>query len=59
LIFAAMVGIIFIGPNVGSAMVAWIGALLIGVAVFLTSLPVTAQEGRSRSILVLDQSDLR
>ena len=52
-----MVGIIFIGPNVGSAMVAWIGALLIGVAVFLTSLPVTAQEGRSRSILVLDQSE--
>ena len=54
-----MVGIIFIGPNVGSAMVAWISALLIGVAAFLTPLPVTAQEGRSRSILVLDQSDLR
>ena len=54
-----MVGIIFIGPNVGSAMVAWISALLIGVAAFLTPLPVKAQEGRSRSILVLDQSDLR
>jgi signal transduction histidine kinase len=54
-----MVGIIFIGPNVGSAMVAWISALLIGVAAFLTPIPVTAQEGRSRSILVLDQSDLR
>ena len=40
-------------------MVAWISALLIGVAAFLTPLPVTAQEGRSRSILVLDQSDLR
>ena len=54
-----MVGMVFIGPNVGSAMVAWISALLIGVAAFLTSLPVTAEEGRSRSILALDQSDLR
>ena len=54
-----MVGIIFIGPNVGSAMVAWISALLIGVAAFLTPLQVTAEERRSRSILVLDQSDLR
>ncbi|MET0720247.1 MAG: ABC transporter substrate binding protein, partial [Tardiphaga sp.] len=48
-----------IGPNVGSAMVAWISALLIGVAAFLTPLQVTAEERRSRSILVLDQSDLR
>ena len=54
-----MVGIIFIVPNVGSAMVAWISALLIGVAAFLTPLQVTAEERRSRSILVLDQSDLR
>ena len=54
-----MVGIIFIGPNVGSAMVAWISALLVGVAAFLTPLQVTAEERRSRSILVLDQSDLR
>ncbi|XIA67073.1 ABC transporter substrate binding protein [Bradyrhizobium sp. TZ2] len=44
-------------PNLGfDAMIAWVSALLIGVAVGLTSLPVTAQEGRSRSILVLDQS---
>jgi len=54
-----MVGIIFIGPNVGSAMVAWISALLVGVAAFLTPLQVMAEERRSRSILVLDQSDLR
>ena len=54
-----MVGIVFIGPNVGSAMVAWISALLIGVAAFLTPLQVAAEERRSRSILVLDQSDLR
>ena len=54
-----MVGIIFIVPNVGSAMVAWISALLVGVAAFLTPLQVTAEERRSRSILVLDQSDLR
>ena len=40
-------------------MVAWISALLIGVAAFLTPLQVTAEERRSRSILVLDQSDLR
>ena len=38
---------------------AWISALLIAATVFLTPLQVTAQEGRSRSILVLDQSDLR
>ena len=54
-----MVGIVFIVPNVGSAMVAWISALLIGVAAFLTPLQVAAEERRSRSILVLDQSDLR
>ena len=40
-------------------MIAWVSALLIAATVFLTSLPVVAQEGRSRSILVLDQSDLR
>jgi len=40
-------------------MVAWISALLVGVAAFLTPLQVTAEERRSRSILVLDQSDLR
>jgi len=34
----------------------WISALLMSVAVVLTPLPVTAQELRSRSILVLDQS---
>jgi signal transduction histidine kinase len=51
---------IFIELNWGSdAMIAWVSALLIGVSVFLTPLQVTAQEGRSRSILVLDQSDLR
>ena len=33
--------------------------MLIGVAAFLTPLQVTAEERRSRSILVLDQSDLR
>ena len=37
----------------------WISALLIAATVFLTPLEVTAQEGRPRSILVLDQSDLR
>ena len=53
-------GIIFIGPNLGSgAMVAWISALLIGVAAIPTLLQVMAEERRSRSILVLDQSDLR
>jgi signal transduction histidine kinase len=47
-------------PNLGSdAMGAWISALLIAATVFLTPLEVTAQEGRPRSILVLDQSDLR
>ena len=40
-------------------MVAWISALLVGVAAFLTPLQVMAEERRSRSILVLDQSDLR
>ena len=40
-------------------MITWVSALLIGVTVFLTPLQVTAQEGRSRSVLVLDQSDLR
>src|SRR6476620_4491603 len=54
-----MVGIIFIGTNVGSVMVAWISALLVGVAAFLTPLQVMAEERRSRSILVLDQSDMR
>ena len=34
----------------------WISALLISVFVFLSSLPATPQERRSRSILVLDQS---
>ena len=44
-------------PNVGSdAMGVWIGALLISVFVLLSSLPATPQERRSRSILVLDQS---
>jgi signal transduction histidine kinase len=44
-------------PNVGSdAMGVWISALLISVFVFLSSLPATPQERRSRSILVLDQS---
>ena len=43
--------------NVGSdAMGVWISALLISVFVFLSSLPATPQERRSRSILVLDQS---
>ncbi|MFG3593760.1 ABC transporter substrate binding protein [Bradyrhizobium sp. RDI18] len=47
----------FIEPNFGSdAMIARISALSICVALVLTSLPVTAQDGRSRSILVLDQS---
>src|SRR4051794_30940525 len=47
-------------PNLGSdAMIVWVSALLISVAVLLTPLPVTTQEGRSRSIPVLDQSDLR
>jgi signal transduction histidine kinase len=40
-------------------MIAWVSALLIAATVFLSPLPVTAQEGRSRSILVLTQSDLR
>jgi signal transduction histidine kinase len=40
-------------------MIAWVSALLIAATVFLTSLLVMAQERRSRSILVLDQSDLR
>jgi len=35
----------------------WISALWMSVAVVLTPLPETAQEGRSRSILVLDQSE--
>ena len=34
----------------------WISALLMSVTIVLASLPVAAQEGRSRSILVLDQS---
>jgi signal transduction histidine kinase len=37
-------------------MSAWISALLMSVTIVLAPLPVTAQEGRSRSILVLDQS---
>lgn len=50
-------GMGFIEPNFGSdAMIARISALSICVALVLTSLPVTAQEARSRSILVLDQS---
>jgi hypothetical protein len=50
----------FIEPNVGSdAMTARISALSIYVAVLLTCFPVRAQEGRSRSLLALDQSDLR
>ena len=50
----------FIEPNVGSdAMTAHISALSIYVAVLLTCFPVRAQEGRSRSLLALDQSDLR
>src|SRR5215216_670036 len=50
-------GIIFIEPNFGSdAMISRISTLLISVVLVLTPLPVTAQEGRSRSILVLDQS---
>ena len=40
-------------------MITRICALLMSVAVLLTPLQVTAEEGRSRSILVLDQSDLR
>lgn len=40
-------------------MVAWINASLIGVAAFLTPLQMTAEERRSRSMLVYDQSDLR
>jgi signal transduction histidine kinase len=40
-------------------MIAWVSALLIAATVFLSPLQVTAQEGRSRSILVLTQSDLR
>jgi intracellular sulfur oxidation DsrE/DsrF family protein len=40
-------------------MVAWISALLIGVAAFLTPLQSTADERRPRSMLVLDQSDVR
>lgn len=39
-------------------MVAWISALLIGVAAFLSPLAATAEEVRPRSILVLDQFDL-
>lgn len=57
--FSAMVGIVSIAPNVGSAMVAWISALLIGVAAFLAPFEVTAEEQRSRSMRVLEQSDLR
>lgn len=50
-------GMGFIEPNFGSdAMIARISALSICLALVLTSLPVTAQEARSRSILVLDQS---
>jgi hypothetical protein len=54
-----MVGIVSIAPNVGSAMVAWISALLIGVAAFLTPFQVTAEEQRSQSMRVLEQFDLR
>jgi hypothetical protein len=59
LIFSATVRIIFIAPNGGSAMVGWISALLIGVASLLAPLQAAAEERRWRSILVLDQSDLR
>src|SRR5215216_107127 len=51
-----MMGMIFIEPNFGSdAMISRISSLFC-LALVLTQLPVTAQEGRSRSILVLDQS---
>jgi phosphoglycerate-specific signal transduction histidine kinase len=40
-------------------MTAWISALSICVTALLTCFPVTAQEGRLRSLPVLDQSDLR
>jgi signal transduction histidine kinase len=36
---------------------AWISALLMSIIIVLAPVPVTAQEGRSRSILVLDQSE--
>jgi hypothetical protein len=50
----------FIEPGVGSeAMIARISALSICAAVLFTSFPVTAQQGRSRSLLVPDPSDLR
>jgi len=52
-----MMGIGFIEPNVGSdAMIARISALLISVTLFLTPLEVMAQQKRSRSLLLLDQS---
>jgi len=54
-----MVGSVSIAPNVGSAMVSWINALLIGVAAFLAPLQVTAEELRSRSTQAPDQSDWR
>ena len=57
--FSAAMGIVSIAPSVGSAMVAWISALLIGVSAFLAPFEVTEEEQRSRSMLVLDQSDLR
>ena len=57
--FSAAMGIVSIAPSVGSAMVAWISASLIGVSAFLAPFEVTAEEQRSRSTLVLDQSDLR
>jgi hypothetical protein len=59
LIFSAMVGTVSIAPNVGSAMVAWISALLIGVAALLAPFEVTAEEQRSQSMRVLEQFDLR
>jgi hypothetical protein len=59
LIFSAMVGIISIGPYVGSAMAAWISALLIGVAALLAPFDVAAEEPRLRSMLARDQSDSR
>jgi signal transduction histidine kinase len=55
-----MMGMGFIKPEFGyDAMIARASALSICLALFLTSFPVTAEEGRSRSILVLEQSALR
>jgi signal transduction histidine kinase len=52
--------VILIGPNVGPAgMNMRISVLLVGVVALLVSAQVAAQEARPRSILMLDQSDMR